>query len=94
VPEIERVSKVPQTFRRALTLFDADLGRWARPLLVACVVAAPLLLLGGGAAREAYFALTYFHVGLEAAALAATPSDRAAPPISGSRQPPRLCAAS
>jgi hypothetical protein len=25
---------------------------------------------GGGAARNAYFALTYFHVGLEAAAVA------------------------
>jgi hypothetical protein len=70
VPEVERASKVPHSFRRALALFDAELGRWARPLLIACVVAAPLLLVGGGAAREAYFALTYFHVGLEAAALA------------------------
>ncbi|HEX9104310.1 MAG TPA: hypothetical protein VF997_19000 [Polyangia bacterium] len=70
VPELERPSKVPHSFRRALALFEADFGRWARPLLVVCVVAAPLLLWGGGAAREAYFALTYFHVGLEAAALA------------------------
>ena len=69
VPELERPSKVPQSFRRALALFEADFGRWARPLLVACVVAAPLMLWGGGAAREAYFALTYFHVGLESAAL-------------------------
>ncbi|MCU1277739.1 MAG: putative rane protein, partial [bacterium] len=70
VPDVERAAKVPHSFRRALALFDAELGRWARPLLIACVVAAPLMLVGGGAAREAYFALTYFHVGLEAAALA------------------------
>ena len=70
VPEVERAAKVPPSFRRALALLEADFGRWARPLVVACVVAAPLLLLGGGLARESYFALTYFHVGLEAAALA------------------------
>jgi len=73
VPELDRPSKTPQTFRRALAGFEADFGRAARPLLVACVVAAPLLLAGGGPAREAYFALTYFHVGLEAAALARSP---------------------
>jgi hypothetical protein len=70
VPELERASKVPHSFRRALALFEADFGRWARPLLVVCVASVPLILLGGGLAREAYFALTYFHVGLEAAALA------------------------
>lgn len=70
VPELERPSKTPHSFRRALALFEADFGRLARPLLVACVAAAPLMLWGGGAAREAYFALGYFHVGLEAAALA------------------------
>lgn len=70
VPELERPSKTPHSFRRALALFEADFGRWARPLLVVCVAAAPLMLWGGGAAREAYFALGYFHVGLEAAALA------------------------
>ncbi|MGZ3442122.1 MAG: hypothetical protein ACXVDD_21535 [Polyangia bacterium] len=70
VPDVERASRVPHSFRRALALFDAELGRWSRPLLLACIVAAPLLLVGGGAAREAYFALTYFHVGLEAASLA------------------------
>ena len=72
VPEVDRPSKLPQTFRRALALFEADFGRWARPLLVACVASVPLIVWGGGVAREAYFALTYFHVGLEAAALAAT----------------------
>jgi len=70
VPELERPSKVPHSFRRALALFEADFGRWARPLLVVCVASLPLILFGGGVAREAYFALTYFHVGLEAAALA------------------------
>jgi hypothetical protein len=70
VPDLERPCHVPHSFRRALALFEADYGRWARPLLVVCIVAAPLMLLGGGSAREAYFALTYFHVGLEAAALA------------------------
>ena len=70
VPELERPSKTPHSFRRALALFEADFGRWARPLLVVCVASLPLILLGGGVAREAYFALTYFHVGLEAASLA------------------------
>jgi hypothetical protein len=72
VPDLERPSKVPQTFRRALALFRADFGRWAHPLLIACAASVPLILWGGGTAREAYFALTYFHVGLEAAALART----------------------
>jgi hypothetical protein len=71
VPEVDRAAPLPQPFRRALALFEVDFGRWARPLLVGCVVAAPLLLAGGAVAREAYFALGYFHVGLEAAALAA-----------------------
>lgn len=69
MPELDRPAKVPQTWRRAWTLFRADFGRYALPALVLCLVATPLLLFGGGAAREAYFALTYFHVGLEAAAL-------------------------
>jgi hypothetical protein len=70
VPDVDRPSPVPHTFGRALALFDRDFGRWARPAIVLCVAAAPLILVGGGAAREAYFALTYFHVGLEAAGLA------------------------
>ena len=72
VPDLERPSKTPHSFRHALARFEADFGRAARPLLVACIAAAPLIIWGGGAAREAYFALTYFHVGLEAAALAQT----------------------
>jgi hypothetical protein len=86
VPEVERAAKVPSSFRRALALFEADFGRWARPLAVACIVAAPLLLLGGGVAREAYFALTYFHVGLEAAALARAHSARSPRPTLPQRQ--------
>ena len=70
VPELERPSKTPHSFRRALALFEADFGRCARPLLVLCVASLPLILFGGGVAREVYFALGYFHVGLEAAALA------------------------
>jgi len=38
------------------------------------------MLIGGGVAREAYFALTYFHVGLEAAALARIGLTRSALP--------------
>jgi hypothetical protein len=69
VPEVERPAPVPHTFRRALALLRADLGRWTTPVLVGCALAAPLILVGGGRAREAYFALTYFHIGLEAAVL-------------------------
>ena len=47
-----------------------DFGRLTTPLLWLTAAAVVLIFLGGGAARNAYFALTYFHVGLEAAALA------------------------
>jgi hypothetical protein len=70
VPDVDRPSPVPHTFGRALALLEHDFGRWARPVIVLCIAAAPLILVGGGSAREAYFALTYFHVGLEAAGLA------------------------
>jgi hypothetical protein len=40
------------------------------PLIGLCVLSVPVILIGGGIARESYFALTYFHFGLEAAALA------------------------
>ena len=40
------------------------------PLLWLTAAAVVLIFFGGGTARNAYFALTYFHVGLEAAALA------------------------
>jgi hypothetical protein len=69
VPEVDRDSPVPWTFRRALVAMRADFGRFAVPLLAGCAASIPLLVIGGGVARETYFALTYFHFGLEAAAL-------------------------
>jgi hypothetical protein len=47
----------------------ADLGRWAIPLAAVCAAAPFVILLGGTTARETYFTLAYFHIGLEAAAL-------------------------
>ncbi len=70
LPDVERRSPTPKTFRRALADFSADFGRFTTPLLGLTVGAILLLLVGGGRAREAYFALSYFHVGLEGAALA------------------------
>ena len=70
MPEVDRPWSTPKTFRRALHDFEGDFGRWAQPLLLVAVIGIALLLVGGGPAREAYFALTYCHVGLEAAALA------------------------
>lgn len=70
LPELDRPTHVPHSFRRALALFERDCGRLARPALVVAVAAVPAIFCGGGTAREAYFALTYFHVGLEAAVLA------------------------
>jgi len=70
LPEVERRSPTPKTFRHALAELRADFGRLTTPLLALSAAAIVLLLLGGGRAREAYFALTYFHVGLEGAALA------------------------
>jgi hypothetical protein len=70
LPDVERSSPTPKTFRRALADFKADFGRFTAPLLLLAGAAILLLLLGGGRARETYFALSYFHVGLEGAALA------------------------
>lgn len=70
VPDVDRGSPVPHSFGRAWQLLRADLGRFAVPAIALCLASAPLILVGGGSAREAYFALTYFHVGLEAAGLA------------------------
>jgi len=70
MPEVDRPARVPKPLRRALAEFRMDFGRWAWPLLAVAAVSVVLLFAGGGPAREAYFALTYFHVGLEAAALA------------------------
>jgi len=70
LPDVERESPTPKPFRRALLDLKADFGRFTIPLLVLTAVAIVLLLLEGGRARETYFALSYFHVGLEGAALA------------------------
>jgi hypothetical protein len=70
LPDVERESPTPKPFRRALRDLQADFGRLTVPLLAFTVVAIVLLLLEGGRARETYFALSYFHVGLEGAALA------------------------
>jgi len=70
MPEVDRPTRVPKPLRRALADFRADFGGWALPLLALAGLSVVLLFAGGGPAREAYFALTYFHVGLEAAALA------------------------
>lgn len=69
VPDVDRPAAVPQTFRVAWSRLRADLGRWALPLAAACAVAPFVILLGGTTARETYFTLAYFHIGLEAAAL-------------------------
>lgn len=69
MPEVDRRSPVPYSLRRAWQIWRQDMGRWAVPALAACALAAPLMLAGGGVARDTYFALVYFHVGLEAAAL-------------------------
>ena len=42
---------------------------FALPALGLCVLAAMGMLLGGAGARALYFAVVYFHIGLEAAAL-------------------------
>jgi hypothetical protein len=70
LPDVERESPIPKPFRRALLDLRADFGRLTLPLLAVTAVAIALLLLEGGRARETYFALSYFHVGLEGAALA------------------------
>jgi hypothetical protein len=70
LPDVERESPTPKPFRRALRDLQTDFGRLTIPLLALTVVAIVLLLLEGGRARETYFALSYFHVGLEGAALA------------------------
>lgn len=89
LPEVERDRPVPHSFRRAHFYLRQDLGPWLLPALLLCALAAPLLLAGGAQAREAYFALIYFHIGLEAAGLVRLLARPAAPaPASARRAAP------
>ena len=67
MPELDRDSPVPQSFRQALVRLRRDFGRWTVPALVLCAIGGMAMLLGGRSARDAYFVLVYFHIGLEAA---------------------------
>ena len=69
MPEVDRSTPVPKPFRVQLASWRADLGRWWWPSLALVLVAGLAMLLGQGAARHLYFTLSFFHVGLEAAAL-------------------------
>ena len=69
MPEVDRSTPVPKPFRVQLASWRADLGRWWWPSVALVVVAGLAMLLGAGAARQLYFTLSFFHVGLEAAAL-------------------------
>jgi hypothetical protein len=67
VPEVDRSSPVPQSFSLALANLKRDFGRWTVPALALCVVGGIAMIVSGRAARDAYFVLVYFHIGLEAA---------------------------
>jgi hypothetical protein len=67
MPELDRHSPVPQSFRQALARLRRDFGRWTVPALVLCAIGGMAMLLGGRPARDVYFVLVYFHIGLEAA---------------------------
>src|SRR5207244_3741162 len=68
-PDVERERAVPPAFRRAFERLRAELGGFTWPAVVLAVGGALAVFLGQGLGREAYFALTYFHLGLEAAVL-------------------------
>jgi hypothetical protein len=68
MPELDRHSPVPQSFRQALVQLRRDFGRWTIPALALCAIGGMAMLLGGRSARDVYFVLVYFHIGLEAAA--------------------------
>jgi hypothetical protein len=69
MPEIDRGSPTPSSFRRAFQSLKQDFGSWTLPVLGLCAVSCTAMLFGGRPAREAYFALAYFHIGLEGAGL-------------------------
>jgi hypothetical protein len=69
MPEIDRGTPTPSSFRRAFQSLKQDFGSWTLPVLGLCAVSCTAMLFGGQPAREAYFALAYFHIGLEGAGL-------------------------
>lgn len=71
MPEVDRTTPNPKPFAIQLASLREDLGRWFWPALTIAAIAAPAMLLGQGAARQLYFTLSFFHVGLEAAGLLA-----------------------
>ncbi len=96
MPELDRRAPVAKPLRRSLAELRADFGRLTTPLLWLTAAAVVLIFFGGGVARDAYFALTYFHVGLEAAALARAGLTRQDQPLgvrAAHEERPRLTAA-
>jgi hypothetical protein len=77
VPELDRPSPVPWSFRRALAALRDDLGRLTPVAIAACVLGGLALAAGGSPARDVYFVLVYFHIGLDAAGLARALAQRA-----------------
>ncbi len=71
MPEVDRPTPNPKPFRVQLASLREDLGAWWWPALLLTVVTMLGMLLGQGAARQLYFTLSFFHVGLEAAGLMA-----------------------
>lgn len=70
MPEVDRQTPIPQGFVKAWRLLHRDLGVGAHLAVVVSLLASAAMLLGGNLARQIYFTLVYFHVGLEAAGLA------------------------
>ncbi|MDP1826050.1 MAG: hypothetical protein Q8L48_22485 [Archangium sp.] len=71
MPEVDRPTPNPKPFRAQLAALRADLGGWLWPAVLLAAIVLPAMLLGQGAARQLYFTLSFFHVGLEAAGLMA-----------------------
>lgn len=71
MPEVDRPTPNPKPFRAQLASLRADLGAWLWPAVSLAALALLAMLLGQGGARQLYFTLSFFHVGLEAAGLAA-----------------------
>lgn len=68
MPEVDRPSPVPYSFRRALEVLRKDLRGFTPAALAVCAGSMVLMLAFGNDARQLYFSLVYFHIGLEAAA--------------------------